>query len=94
LHTRQVDLATTRQLAEMIVGGVPAPCPRCGGRVKYVDGRYRCTNWVDPYARCQFRAAAHTRRPFALPSRSPGKPLNCTKVGHSFHCASNLNTLA
>ena len=74
------DAAALRQLADMLVGGAPAPCPRCGGRVRYADGRYRCTGWVDAYARCQFRAAAHTRRPFDLPPQKRAAGFNLSSV--------------
>ncbi len=40
------------RLADLMLHGVPPPCPKCGGRVKYEDGRYECTNWADEFARC------------------------------------------
>ena len=48
--------------------GVPAPCPKCGGRTEYRDGRYECTAWADEYARCQFKATTHDRKGFLMPT--------------------------
>ncbi len=60
----RVDAALRLRLADLMLHGIPGPCPHCGGRVRYADARYHCTAWVDAYARCQFSAATMPRLPF------------------------------
>jgi hypothetical protein len=64
----RIDAALRLRLADLMLHGVPAPCPQCGGRVRYADAQYRCTAWVDAYARCQFGAATMPRLPFVRPA--------------------------
>ncbi len=64
----RIDAALRVRLADLMLHGVPGPCPQCGGLVKYADAHYRCTAWVDAYSRCQFRAATMPRLPFVKPA--------------------------
>jgi hypothetical protein len=64
----RIDAALRVRLADLMLHGVPGPCPQCGGRVRYADAHYRCTAWVDAYARCQFGSATMPRLPFVKPA--------------------------
>jgi hypothetical protein len=46
---------------------VPQLCPKRNGRLKYKDDKYECTNDVDAYVKCQFKAAEVQRLPFVPP---------------------------
>ena len=55
-------------LTDLMMYGVPPPCPECGKTgVYYQDGAFRCGGFADEWARCGWTADEVERGPFEVP---------------------------